>query len=151
MQAIGQFFRRRPRWAAALAFGIPTAALTHVAWYPDARTNGIAPALTLGAGLAHAFAGAITGPRLVDSARTPTSAHAALLGAATSLLAVMIFAPVFAAYSSASGLRLPTPTGYLALSLFTGLFAFMAVGWALLVLSVAVGWALHRVAASARG
>jgi hypothetical protein len=62
---------------------------------------------------------------------------------------VVVFAPVFAAYASASGARLPTPAGYLALSLFTGLFAFMAVGWALLLVSVAVGWALHRVAASA--
>lgn len=148
MQAIGTFIRQSPRLAAALAFGISTATLTHFAWYPDARLSGMVPALTLGAGLAHAVAGAITGRRLVNTTRTPTSLHAALVGAGTSLLAVAFFSPALALYVSATNVQ-SSLLGYAALTLFTGLFAFLGAGWALLLLSVAVGWGLHRLAAYA--
>ena len=147
MHAIGGIIRHRPRSAAALAFGVSTAGLTHFAWYPDARMSGMVPALTLGAGLAHAVAGAITGPRLVNVTRT--ASHAALLGAATSLLALAFFAPMMAVYVSATDARPPSALGYVALTLFTGLFAFLGAGWALLLLSVGVGWGLYRLAASA--
>jgi hypothetical protein len=149
MQSIGTFIRQRPRSVAALAFGISTAALTHVAWYPDARMSGMVPALTLGAGLAHALAGAITGRRLVDRTRTHTSSHGALIGAGTSLLAVAFFAPAMAMYVSASNAHPLSVLGYVMLTLFTGLFAFLAAGWALLLLSAGVGWGLYRLAASA--
>jgi len=149
MQAPRGFLRERPRSAAALAFGLSTATLTHFAWYADARMTGMIPVLTVGAGLAHAVAGAVTGRRLIDATRTPTAAHAGLLGAATSLLAVALFAPVFAVYLSAENVQPSGVLQYLALTFFTGLFAFLGAGWALLLVSVGVAWGLHRLAASA--
>jgi hypothetical protein len=149
--AIGELralLHRWPRLAAAGSFGASTALLTHFAWYPSARMNGMIPALTLAAGLAHAIGGALTGPRLLDPRRTRTALHAALLGAATSLLAVAIFAPVMAAYVSVGDVSRTSPLAYVMLTLYTGLFAFLGAGWALLVLSAAVGLALHRLAGS---
>lgn len=137
-----------PRLAAALSFGLSTALLTHFAWLPTTRFSGIAPALTLAAGLSHAISGAVTGPRLLDSSRTRTPAQAALLGAATSLLALTLFAPAMAAYVSAAEPPQHDPFAYLALALFTGLFAFLGAGWALLLLSAGVGAGLHRVTAA---
>ena len=146
MLALRRFLRHSPRLAAAVAFGLSTALLTHFAWYPNARMSGMMPALTLTAGLAHAVGGAITGPRLIDATRT--SLQAALLGAATSFIALVIFALALAAYVSATNAPQSNPLAYLVLTLFTGLFAFLGAGWALLLLSVAVAWGLHRVASS---
>jgi hypothetical protein len=72
MEPLGSYIRQRPRTAAALAFGSLTMAVTHFAWVPEARMNGVAPGLTIAAGLAHALAGAITGRRLLDGTRTHT-------------------------------------------------------------------------------
>ena len=148
MRPIGEFVRRSPRSAAGFAFGISTAALTHFAWYANARTNGMIPALTLGAGLAHAVAGAFTGPRLIDTERTRTPAQAGVLGAMTSLLAVGFFAPVMAWYVAVTNLQISV-LGYAVITLFTALFAFLAAGWALLLVSMGVGLALHRVSRGA--
>ena len=137
------------RWArltAALSFGLSTGLLTHFAWYPDARLSGTIPALTIGAGVAHAIGGAITGPRLMDNTRRRTGLQAALLGGATSLVALLMFAPAMAAYVSTDNASPPTALGYLSLTLFTGLFAFLGAGWALLLLCAAVGFGLHRLA-----
>ena len=146
---ISAIIRRWPRSAAALAFGVLTAALTHFAWYPSARMSGMVPALTIGAGLAHGVAGAIIGPRLIDAARTRTSLQAALLGAGASLLALTFFAPLMAVYVSSTNVLPLSALGYLALTMFTGFFAFLAAGWALLLLSGGIGWGLYRLAASA--
>jgi hypothetical protein len=133
---------------AGLSFGVSTALLTHFAWYADARMNGMIPALTIGAGLAHAAAGAITGKRLLDTTRTQTSMHAAMLGAGTSLLALGLFAPALAAYVSASDASQQTVLGYMVMTLLTWLFAFLGAGWALLLLSVGVAAVLHRLAST---
>ena len=143
MLALSTILQQRPRLSAALAFGLPTTALTHFAWHSDARWSGAVPAITLGAGLAHALAGALTGSRLLDPARTRTGAQAALLGAATSLLAMLFFAPALAWYVAASNTA-SNVGSFVALTFFTGFFAFLAAGWALLLLSVAVAWGLHR-------
>ena len=148
MQALGAFIRKTPRSTAALAFGISTATLTHFAWYADARMSGVIPVLTLGAGVAHSLAGALTGPRLLDRTRTRTSSQAALLGGGTSLLAVAFFAPAFAMYISATNTQ-PSVLSYVAVTFFTGVFAFLAAGWALLLLSVGVAWALYQLAGPA--
>lgn len=148
MGKLSSFLTHRPRFAAALSFGLSTALLTHFAWLPNARMSGIAPVLTLAAGLTHAISGAVTGPRLIDSQRTRTPAQAALLGAATSLLALVLFAPAMAAYVSASNAPQHNPLAYLALTLFTGVFAFLGAGWALLLLSAGVALGLYRLAAS---
>ena len=148
MQKLRRFVRQQPRFAAALCFGVSTALLTHFAWYPNARASGMVPALTVAAGLAHAVGGAITGARLLDATRTRTPFQALLLGAGTSLLALVLFAPVMAAYVSATNASQPNPLAYLVLTLFTGLFAFLGAGWALLLLSAAVGLGLHGFAGS---
>ena len=146
MEPLGSYIRQRPRTAAALAFGSVTMAVTHLAWYPNARMNGLAPALTIAAGVAHALAGAITGRRLVDGTRTRTSAEAGLVGAGTSLLAVGLFSPAFVLFLCATDVRTSGAFSYLILTVLTGVFSFLAVGWALLLVSVGVGWGIYRVA-----
>jgi len=146
MEPLGFYIRQRPRTAAAIAFGGVTMAVTHFSWLPHARMSGLAPALTIAAGGAHALAGAITGRRLLDGTRTQTSLQAGLLGAATSLLAVVLFAPAFTLFLSRDA-HPPNPLSYLALTMFTAVFSFLGAGWALLAVSVVVGWGLHRIAA----
>ena len=148
LNAIAKLVRDRPRSAAALAFGLSTAALVHFSWYPDARTSGIAPALSVGAGVAHALAGTLTGPRLVHSARGSILRSAPLLGAITSLVALALFTAAFTAYIVANDHSQNTPLGYALLGVYTGFFAFLAAGWSLLLLSMGVAWGLNRIARS---
>jgi hypothetical protein len=143
---LGLWIRRQPRASAAIAFGIVTALVTHVAWVPAARMSGAAPILTLAAGAAHAIAGAITGRRLIDRTRTRTGAEACVLGAATSLLALVILAPPLASWVAAGNARPEGVFSYLALTVLVGVFSFLGAGWALLVASAGVGWGLHRLA-----
>jgi hypothetical protein len=144
-EPLGSYIRQRPRIAAALAFGSVTMAVTYLAWLPDARINHAA--LTVAAGVAHALAGAITGRRLVDSTRTRTSLQAGSVGAATSLLAVVLFSPAFAVFLSTSDVRPFNVLSFLLLTILTGVFSFLGAGWALLLVSVGVGWGIHRIAA----
>lgn len=146
VESLGSLLRQHPRIAAALAFGIITAAVTHFAWLPSARMSGAATYLTVSAGLAHALAGALTGRRLLDGARTGSSAQAALIGAGTSLLAALMFAAAFAILLS-RGNHSPTVMSYLLLAVFTAIFSFLGAGWALLLVSAGVGWGLFRLAA----
>ena len=147
MRRLGSYIRQRPRSASALAFGSVTLAVQYFAWVSAARMSGLAPALTIAVGLLHAVAGAITGPRLLDSMRTRTLSQAGLLGAGTSLLALLLFAPLYTVFMFARDLH---PVGLLSvftLPFFVAVFAFLADGWALLIVSIGVGWALYRVAA----
>jgi len=123
--------------------------LIHFSWYPDARMSGMAPALSVSAGLAHALAATLTGPRLVHSTRGPMVRSAPLLGALTSLIALALFAAAFTAYIAVTEPSQNTPLGYALLGVYTGFFAFLAAGWALLLLSMGVGWALNRIASFA--
>jgi hypothetical protein len=145
LAGLRSYVRTRPRIAAAFAFGSATMVVTHLAWVPGARMSGLIPALTIAAGAAHGVAGAISGRRLVDYARTPTSRHAGLLGAGTSLLALLLFAPPFALFVS-RGFQTTSLGSYLWLTFWTGVFSFLAAGWALLLVSAGVGWGLYRVA-----
>lgn len=145
VEPLRSYVRAHPRTAAALAFGSATTFVTHFAWVPDARSNGLIPVLTIAAGVAHVIAGAVTGRRLIDCTRTPTSAHAGVLGAATSLLALLLFTPPFTLFVT-RGLQMTSPWSYLWFTLWTGLFSFLGAGWALLLVSVGVGWTIHRVA-----
>jgi hypothetical protein len=146
MKPFGLFIRHSPRTASALAFGIVTLAVQHFAWLPHARVSGLAPALTIAAGLAHAVAGAITGPRLMDGIRTRTPSQAGLLGAGTSLLALMLFAPLFTVFLFATGLHPAGALSYVVLPFLVAVFALLADGWALILVSMGVGWALYRIA-----
>ena len=145
MEPLGSYTARWPRTAAALAFGSITMVVTHLAWIPSARMSGMA--LTIAAGAAHALAGAITGRRLLDRARTPTSLQAALIGALTSLLAVALFSPAFVIFIRATDVRPSNTLSYLALTVLTSVFSFLGAGWALLLVSAGVGWGLYRVTA----
>lgn len=138
--------KRSPRAAGAMAFGGLTLGVQHFAWYHDARMSGIAPVLTVTVALCHAIAGALTGPRLVDSTRTSTASRAALVGAATSLLALGLFAFVFTVYLFATDVHPVGTLSYVIFPLLTALFAFLADGWALFLVSTGVGWALYRIA-----
>lgn len=146
MKPFGSYIRRSPRTAGALAFGTVTLAAQHFAWSPDTRISGLTPYLTIAAGLAHAFAGAIIGPRLVERTRTRAPSQAALLGAGTSLLALLLFAPFFTVFLFATDIHPTSLLSYVALPLLSAVFALLADGWALLVVSIGVGWALYRVA-----
>ena len=146
MKTLASCIRACPRTTAALAFGTVTAAITHIAWIPSARLSGGIPLLTLSAGLAHAIAGAILGRRLLDEARTPTALQAGMVGACISLLAVLLFSPVFAfivtdAHSTSAA-------SYLMMTAMTGIFSFLGAGWALLLASAALGAGLQRAAAT---
>jgi len=143
---LGAYIRQSPRAAGALAFGVSTLVVQHFAWYPDARMSGLAPALTLAVALCHAIAGAMTGPRLVDGTRTSTASRAGLVGAVTSLLAIVLFAFLFTGYLFATNVHPVGSISYVAFPLLTALFAFVGDGWVLLLVSIGVGWALYRVA-----
>jgi len=141
------YIRQSPRAAGALAFGGLTLVVQHFVWTPDARMSGLAPVLTVTVALCHAILGAITGPRLVDGARTSTASRAAMLGAITSLLALSLFAFLFSAYLIATDIRPVGALSYITLPVWAILFAFLGDGWALCLVSIGVGCALYYLAA----
>ena len=142
---VRSWVRDRPRSSAAVAFAVTTAAVTHFAWVPDARFGGIAPAITLSAGLAHAAGGALVGARLVDPARTRTASQAGLIGGSASLAALALFSPAFALWLESTNTRFDL-LSFLPLVPLVGFFSFLAAGWALFIVSVGVGWGLFRIA-----
>ncbi len=147
MQLLPRLIARWPRIAPAIAFGLVATIAVHFAWHADARWRGSVPSLTLAGGVAHALAGAIVGPRLIDAARTTSAWRALALGAVTSVLALAMFTPPFALWtltpnSTVSG-GSPSALGYVGL---VGFFGFLAVGWFLVLLSAGVGYALNRLA-----
>jgi len=146
LEGLQSYTRQRPRTVAALVFGSLTMVVIHLAWAPGARLNGFMPALTIAAGIAQALAAAITGPRLVDRTRTDTSLQAAMIGAGTLLLAIALFSPVFVLFLYATGVHSPGILSYLVLTVLTGMFSFLAGGWTLLLISVAIAWGLNRIA-----
>jgi hypothetical protein len=131
----------------AVAFGVATGLVMHWQWIGPAATTGLAPVLTLASGLAHGLAGAMMGSRLLDGARTRSAAEAGLIGACTSLIALTIFAPLFSVYLVATEGRLVGVWSFLVFPLYVALFAFLAAGWALLLVSAGVGGLLYSVAA----
>jgi len=148
MERPGLYIRRHSRTAAAIAFGCKTMVVTHLAWFPDARMNGYVPVLTVAVGLCHALAGIVIGRRIIDTTSTQTSSQACVLGACTSLLAMAFLAPPFALWISLTNARPEGAFSNLFLSFLIGLFSFLAVGWALLLVSAGVGWALYRLTIS---
>lgn len=112
-------------------------------------TSGLTPALTIAAGAAHALAASFTGDRLLDESRTRSFADAGLLGALTSLLALAIFSPVFAIFLFATDITQPSAwIGYLLMPVFVATFAFLPIGWALMLVSSIVGCVLYGLASS---
>jgi hypothetical protein len=148
MRFLCKAVRRYPRTANAAAFGVVTMVVTHLMWLSRARTSGLAPVLTVGAGLMHALAAGIAGPCLLDGIRTRSMSRAAMIGACTSLLAQALSAPIFAAFLFATELHPASPFSYFALPFFIGVFGFFAAGWALLLVSIGVACALYQIANS---
>lgn len=149
MKLFGSYIRHYPRTVAALVFGSATLVAQYFAWTPEARMSSLALALTVGVGLSHAIAGALTGPLLVDGVRVRTSSQAGLLGAGTSLIALIVFTSAFTAYMFATDVHPESAGSYFAFILLTAVFAFLGDAWALFLVSIGLGWALYRVAACA--
>jgi hypothetical protein len=103
--------------------------------------------LTIAAGVAHAIAGAIVGPSLINRARTPSYQIAALRGAGISLLALAFFSVAFSGYLLRADGWTVTLAAIIAMPLYTAFFAFFALGWALLVTSAIVASGIHKLIA----
>ncbi|HEY2907453.1 MAG TPA: hypothetical protein VGJ29_16245 [Vicinamibacterales bacterium] len=147
LERLQSIARQSPRASSALLFGGATLTVTYFTWIPDARTSGLAPALTIAAGAVHAFAGSFTGRRLLDDRRTRSFADAGLVGVWTSLLALAIFSPLFAIFLFATDIMQPSNwIGYLVMPVLVAVFAFLAIGWALMLVSSAVGCVLYGLA-----
>jgi hypothetical protein len=143
--ALGSWIRKRPHTTSAVVFGTLTAALVHFAWVPDGRFTGDVPLLTVMSGLAHAIAGATAAPRLMDPRRTATTFQACAVGACTSLGALALFSPILAFWIQATSTRADVMS-FITLIPFVGFFSFLAAGWALLLLCVAIAWAIFQLA-----
>jgi hypothetical protein len=141
MKPPAHYIKAHPRISSALAFGAATALALQMAWVAHQSI----PALSTAAGIAHAAAGAIMGRKLFDAARTPDARRAALRGMQTSLIALIIGAPLLGLYV-ASGMKMAGIISYFALIFWTAVFAFLGAGWALLLVSAGVGMLLHRAA-----
>lgn len=145
IKVLASFIRQRPRTSASVAYGCATALAMHFNWLRDARWSGHTPILTATVGLAYALAGAITAPHLVSRTRTAGSLKACLIGAGTSLLAVVLLSPSIAIWIEIGNARPQGALSFLSAALFAGLFFFLAAGWALLFVSAAVGCCLYRL------
>ena len=143
LEGLRSSIRARPRFAAAIGFGATAGLLTHFGWIPAARFSGVAPMLTMSAGLAHAVAGALVGGRVLDATRTRTAWEACLRGAMTSLVALALVSPGLAWWITSTGSQ-PGVFSFLALVFLTAFFSFLAIGWALLIASMGVAWGLFR-------
>ncbi len=146
--------RRSPRASSALLFGGATLIVTYFTWIPAARTSSLAPTLTIAAGAAHALAASFTGDRLLDASRTRSFAEAGLVGAFTSLLALAMFSALYAIFLFATDITQPSDwigyllnwIGYLLMPVFIATFAFLAIGWALMLVSSVVGCVIYGLA-----
>ena len=137
--------RRHSRSSASIAFGSTTALVAYFAWVPSARTSVGVIYLAVAAGLAHALAGAIVGPSLIHPERTPNDKAAVLRGAGVSLLAWAFFSIAFSGFLLlADGWTLTFGSAF-GLPIYTAVFAFFALGWALLIVSAFVGWGIHKL------
>lgn len=145
MASIFEIAARFPRVAAAICFGTATGATMYFAWTPAAQMSGRLQVLTLGAGLPHAASAALLGHRLVDRARTRTAGRARALGAATSFIAGVVVAIGVALWLQSSNAAQHGPLSFLAYVPYVALFSFLAVGWALMLVSVGVAWGLFEL------
>jgi len=138
--------QQNPRALSALLFGGAALMVIYFAWIPDARTSGLTPALTIVGGAVHALAGALTGRRLFDERRTRSFAEAGLVGALTSLLAMAIFSPLFAIFLFVTDAARPSSwITYVLMPMFIAAFSFLAIGWALVLVSGAIACALYGI------
>jgi hypothetical protein len=146
MKAFTRAVQRHPRISAALLFGLVTAAAVYFTSSATIRLSANGRWLIFAISVAHSVAGAFTGARFV---RKPylRPFQALLLGASTSLAALLLFAPFLTWWLFSDGTTRSTGhLSVLAMTALVGLFSFAAVGWALMTLAGLTGWVLSRVA-----
>ncbi len=147
MGSVGVFVDRYPRTVSALAFGIGATALIYISWIPGPAGRMQGFPLALMAGITHALAAILTGRRVVHPKRLPKILHAGIWGGLTSLFALVIFSMALTVQIDSTNLAHSNPLIFL---LLTFTFAFLGAGWALVLLSAAIGCALHTIASSVR-
>jgi hypothetical protein len=133
-----------PRALAALVFGGAALLLTGL-WFGPILVRRVAPVswllyLVL-PGMAAAVAGALLGQPLVRRRGPRGDGSAFLRGAAIALVALVLFAPLYA------GVVEVTEPGWTSVVGLTGLvleFGAVALGWALVLVGGLAGWGLHR-------
>ena len=135
----------------ALAFGL-AGVLVSAGWFLPvlARSrNPVSFLLFLGLpGVTAAVAGALMGRPLVAPSRPRSDWWAARRGAAIATVALMLFAPMFAAVIKMTE---PGWTSVVGLTMLVLWFAFLAAWWVLVAVGAVVGWLLYRWAAAVRG
>jgi hypothetical protein len=141
---MGDLAAARPRLFTALVFGA-AGFLLAATWFlpvatPSRRPVGFMLYIVL-PGVAAGLAGGLLGAPLLDSARCRSGARAALRGAATSLAALVIFAPLFA-----FGLKWTEPgwTSLIGLAWLVLTVGLLAVGWMVAVVGAGAGWLVWR-------
>ncbi|HEY6952435.1 MAG TPA: hypothetical protein VI758_08505 [Bacteroidota bacterium] len=144
MSSFRSFVGRHPRIATSLAFGLAATALVYVSWIPGPMGRLEGYRLLLAAGFTHAFAGAISGPRVIYPSRQPKLLHAGLWGAGASLLALLLISFMLTIDIVRTGRETTHP---FILVFLTFVFSFLGAGWAHMLLSAAIGCGLHAVAA----
>jgi len=152
MHQLATLMRRWPRMSAALGFGSAGTALSALVWGPlifYARGNAFLFMLFIVLpGVSAVVAGWTLGKPLFDSARVCSPVSAALRGALISSVALLLFAPLFAAVYVWTQ---PATEHWSIL----GLTYFVLVGSALAVwgrvalTGAAIGWVLYRLASYA--
>ncbi len=148
MGQLRTFVTRHPRFVCAVAFGLGATAVVYCSVLPDSAGRLRGFPLAAYAGIAHAVAAAFTGVRIVNPRRSPELLYASLWGAATSLLALLLFALALTVmiYHPQLGDRHP-----FFLLLFTLGFAYLGAGWALMLMSLAFGWGICRLGSTQSG
>jgi hypothetical protein len=112
------------------------------------RHDGVALGLFLVApGAAAALAGALAGAPLCDPARTISERNAVVRGMAVATFALLIFAPMFAAFL---GYTVPGRTNVLGMVILVLMFSLLAIGGTAVLVGGALGWLLHHVASSSQ-
>lgn len=136
--------RVRPRLFAALAFGAAGLLLSG-AWFlplvvPSRNVVGLMLYVALPS-LTATIAGGALGAPLLDPSRCRSAWDAALRGAATSLVALVLFALLFGFGIKWTEPGWTSPFGLAWLVLTVGL---LAVGWMVAVVGAGVGWLVWR-------
>ncbi len=141
---MGDLAAARPRLFTALVFGA-AGLLLAAAWFlpvvaPSRRPVAFMLYIVL-PGVAAGLAGGLLGAPLLDPSKCRSGASAALRGAATSLAALVIFAPLFAFGIKWTEPGWTNPLGLAWLVLMVGL---LAVGWMVAVVGAGAGWLVWR-------
>jgi hypothetical protein len=134
--------RLRSRLVAGLAFGAAGLLLPAALFLPVVAPSIVGLTLYVGLpGLAAAIAGGGLGAPLLNPARCRSGAGAVLRGAATSLAALVVFAPLFAL-----GIKWTEPgwTSLLGLAWLTLAGSLLAVGGEVAAVGGLVGWLVWR-------